>query len=81
MKFLILAAGLSAALGFTYSAFTAGRYTPPQFDASCLKVCGAGPISERARGSCNGGPLACNVTSCAYSIYNCGYPGDNHNDY
>jgi len=38
MKFLILAAGLSAALGFTYSAFTAGRYTPPQFDASCLKV-------------------------------------------
>ena len=81
MKFLILAAGLSAALGFTYSAFTAGRYTPPQFDASCLKVCGAGPISERTRRSCNGGPLACNVTSCAYSIYNCGYPGDNHNDY
>jgi hypothetical protein len=64
MKFLILTAGLSAALGFTYSAFTAGRYAPTQFDASCLKVCGAGPVREISRRSCNGGPLACNVTNC-----------------
>jgi len=41
MKFLILAAGLSAALGFTYSAFRAGPYIP--VDPSCKKHCALDP--------------------------------------
>ena len=81
MRFLILAAGLSAALGFTYSAFTAGRSTPPQInDSSCKKKCGAGDETARGSRSCSGGPSGCSVTLCSVSMYNCGYPGEKYND-
>ncbi|MDX6500518.1 MAG: hypothetical protein QOG23_3778 [Blastocatellia bacterium] len=79
MKSLILAAGLSVAVGFTYSAFTAGRSAPPQSpDPGCRKNCGSGaPVSIATR-SCTGG--RCSVTTCTRSRYNCGYPNDTHND-
>jgi hypothetical protein len=79
MKSLILAAGLSVALGFTYSAFTAGRSTPPQpTDPACHKDCGSGaPVAIAVR-SCIGG--YCSVTTCSASVYHCGYLGDTHND-
>jgi hypothetical protein len=80
MRFLILAAGLSAALGFTYSALRAGPYTP--VDLSCKKNCGAGTVTATGTRSCNAGPSACSVTTCsiAEGTVICGFP-DNHNDY
>jgi hypothetical protein len=80
MRFLILAAGLSAALGFTYSAFRSGPYTP--VDPSCKKHCGAGSETGRSTRSCNAGPSACSVTTCsiAKGTLICGFP-DSHNDY
>src|SRR5881398_395825 len=81
MKFLILIASLSAALGFTYSAFTAGRSIPPQInDPSCKKKCGAGAETGRGTRSCSGGPNGCSITVCSASMYNCGYPGEKYND-
>lgn len=47
MKGLILAATVSAALGFTYSALTAGPPHPPQpTDPPCNKSCGTGKIVQ-----------------------------------
>jgi hypothetical protein len=65
MKFLILAAGLSVALGFTYSAFTAGPYFP--VDPNCKKNFGAGAEIGRGTRNCNAGP------SCVqyYNLFNC----------
>lgn len=68
MKGLILAATASAALGFTYSALTAGPVKAPQpTDPTCNKSCGAGDILSTFRRPCNEGPSACSVTRCTHS--------------
>jgi len=80
MKFLILVVGLSAALGFTYSAFRTGSYPPQAADPNCIKLCGGGyPIATSNR-SCSGGANWCHVTDCSYHIVGCGY-NDSYNDY
>ena len=49
MKGLILAATLSAAIGFTYSALSAGPFNPPYpDDPNCYKNCGSERSSTRA---------------------------------
>lgn len=79
MKGLILAATLSAAVGFTYSALSAGPFNPPQpDDPNCYKNCGIGEIIETGHRSCNEGEFACDVTRCrvAAGFLLCGYWDD-----
>ena len=82
MKGLILAATLSAAVGFTYSALSAGPLNPsPPDDPNCYKNCGVGEVIRFEHRSCNEGPLACDVTRCRYpaGVLLCSYP-DPYND-
>lgn len=82
MKTLILAAAVSAALGFTYSALRAEPYNPPQpTDPNCNKSCGAGQIVAVNTRSCNEGSSACSVTQCSHSkgLILCGF-SDSYND-
>jgi hypothetical protein len=77
MKGLIFAATLSAAVGFTYSALSAGPLNPsPPDDPNCYKNCGVGEVIRFEHRSCNEGPLACDVTRCRYpaGVLLCGYP-------
>ncbi|HEX5702428.1 MAG TPA: hypothetical protein VFX97_04355 [Pyrinomonadaceae bacterium] len=68
MKSLILAATLSATVGFTYSALSAGSFNPPPpNDPNCYKNCGVGEVIQFTHRSCNEGPLACDVTRCRWS--------------
>jgi hypothetical protein len=83
MKSLILAVSLSAALGFTYSAFSAGPNTPSPrpFDPSCNKSCGLKSIVRVSTRSCDAGPNNCSVTECSHGsgALICGY-SDKYND-
>ena len=83
MKPLILAASLSAALGFTYSAFSGGSTIPsPQpFDPSCNKSCGLRNIVHTSQRSCDAGPNNCSVTECSHGAgaLICGF-SDKFND-
>jgi hypothetical protein len=83
MKGLILAAALSAALGFTYSALSAGPFNPPEpTDPNCNKSCGAGQIIQVGNRSCNEGASACSVTRCSHAKGHlvCGFFSDSYND-
>ena len=77
IRTLILTAGLSAALGFTYSALT--YRVSAQYDSSCYKHCGCGGFYRRSVRPCTGG--RCNVSECNYHISGCGYLGETFNDY
>lgn len=79
MKGLILAATLSAAVGFTYSALSAGPFNPPPpDDPTCYKNCGIGEVIQFGHRSCNEGESACDVTRCrvAAGFFLCGYWDD-----
>lgn len=78
MKIFILAVILSAALGFTYSALSAGPAAPP-LDPNCNKNCGARIPTAEATRSCEYGPTWCSVTQCSVHVPNCGYT-DRYND-
>jgi hypothetical protein len=83
MKGLILAATLSAAIGFTYSALSAEPFNPPQpDDPNCYKNCGHGEVVHFGHRSCNLGPLACDVTECRLKggPLLCGYWNDYYID-
>src|SRR5437016_4600154 len=83
MKSLILAASLSAALGFTYSAFSGGPTMPsPQpFDPNCNKSCGLQYIQSTSTRSCDAGSNNCSVTQCSHGagVLICGF-SDKFND-
>lgn len=83
MRSLFLAASLSVALGFIYSAFSAGPSLLPQpFDPNCNKSCGIRTITAVATRSCNAGPINCSVTECSQGagVLICGF-SDRYNDY
>jgi hypothetical protein len=83
MKGLILAATLSAGVGFTYSALSAGSVNPTQpDDPNCYKNCGYHEILQTGHRSCNAGPSACDVTRCSWKggPLLCGYSNDYFTD-